>query len=87
MPQKKQIRIYFDYLDEQITLCGQKKIKFETIDRALYQFDKDINGVLPNTRRRNHVEINPSHYLSLTSPTHGVDTMSSRTSHIENIHA
>lgn len=49
MPRKKQIRIYFEYLDELITLCGQKKIKFETIDRVLYQFDKDTNGVLPKT--------------------------------------
>ncbi|MFZ0801771.1 MAG: hypothetical protein WBQ09_06950 [Terriglobales bacterium] len=49
MPRKKQIGIYFDYLDELVTLCGQKKIKFETIDRVLYQFDKDINGELPKT--------------------------------------
>src|SRR5229473_1483660 len=28
MPRKKQIGVYFDYLDELITLCGQKKIKF-----------------------------------------------------------
>lgn len=51
-PRTKQIGIYFDYLDELITLCGQKKIKFETIDRVLYQFDKDINGELPKTRER-----------------------------------
>ncbi|MGA8367896.1 MAG: hypothetical protein WB716_11325 [Candidatus Acidiferrales bacterium] len=50
MPRKKQIDIYFDYLHDLITLCDQKKIKFETIDRVLYQFDKDINGVLPKTR-------------------------------------
>jgi hypothetical protein len=48
-PPKKQIGIYFDYLDELITLCGRKKIKFETIDRLLYQFDRDINGELPKT--------------------------------------
>jgi hypothetical protein len=52
MSRTKQIGIYFDYLDELITLCGQKKIKFETIDRVLYQFDKDINGELPQTRER-----------------------------------
>ncbi len=46
-PPKKQIGIYFDYLDELIALCGRKKIKFEAIDRVLYQFDKDINGELP----------------------------------------
>jgi thermostable 8-oxoguanine DNA glycosylase len=45
-PRKKQIGIYFDYLDELITLCAEKRIKFETVDRVLYQFDKDINGVL-----------------------------------------
>jgi hypothetical protein len=46
MSPKKQIGVYFDYVDELIKLCGQKKIRFETIDRVLYQFDKDTNGGL-----------------------------------------
>ena len=48
-PRKKQIGVYFDYLDELIKLCGQKLVRFEAIDRVLYQFDKDMNGELPKT--------------------------------------
>jgi hypothetical protein len=55
MQRKKQVGIYFDYLDELISLCSQRKLGFETIDRVLYQFDKDINGVLPKTRREREV--------------------------------
>jgi len=46
MSPKRKIGVYFDYIDELITLCGQKKVRFETIDRVLYQFDKDKNGEL-----------------------------------------
>ena len=48
---KRKIDVYFDYLDALIELCGQKKVRFETIDRVLYQFDKDINGKLPKTEK------------------------------------
>jgi hypothetical protein len=48
-PRKKQIGVYFNYLDELIKICGQKKFRFETIDRVLYQFDKEMNGELPKT--------------------------------------
>jgi len=46
MPRKKKISVYFDYIDELIRLCCQKKVRFEAIDRVLYQFDKDTNGKL-----------------------------------------
>jgi len=42
----KKITVYFDYLDELIRLCGQKALRFETVDRILYQFDKATNGKL-----------------------------------------
>jgi hypothetical protein len=48
-PHKKQIRVYFDYLDELVTVCGQRSIEFKTIDRVLYQFDKEFNGELKTT--------------------------------------
>jgi hypothetical protein len=43
---KKKIGGYFDYIDELIELCDRKALKFETVDRALYQFDKQENGHL-----------------------------------------
>jgi hypothetical protein len=42
----KKIQTYFDYLDELRKLCDRKKLAFETVDRVLYQFDKDTNGKL-----------------------------------------
>ena len=38
--------VYFDYLDEVITLCKRKTLRFETVDRLLYIFDKRKNGQL-----------------------------------------
>ena len=38
--------IYFDYLDELVKLCNRKKLKFEKVDRVLYEFDKANNGKL-----------------------------------------
>lgn len=43
---KRKVRVYFDYIDELMKLCTQRKIRFETINRVLYQFDKDRNGEL-----------------------------------------
>ncbi len=42
----KKIRLYFDYLDLVIELCKKRGLKFETIDRLLYIFDKCKNGKL-----------------------------------------
>ena len=42
----KKIGVYFDFLDEIIKLCSRKLLKFETVDRVLYQFDKAKNGTL-----------------------------------------
>jgi len=43
---EKKIEIYFDYLDKLIKLCSMKSIEFETIDRILYIFDKQVNKSL-----------------------------------------
>ncbi len=48
-PDREKVRIYFDYLDELLKLCESKGLAFETLDRLLYQFDKDVNGALPKT--------------------------------------
>jgi thermostable 8-oxoguanine DNA glycosylase len=40
------IKTYFDYLEELVKLCDRKKLAFTTVDRVLYQFDKDKNGKL-----------------------------------------
>ena len=45
----KKTALYFSYLDDLATLCAVKGLKFETIDRVLYQFDKTKNGPLKNT--------------------------------------
>jgi thermostable 8-oxoguanine DNA glycosylase len=43
---EKKIEIYFDYLDKLIELCSKKSLEFETIDRLLYIFDKEVNKSL-----------------------------------------
>jgi len=43
---QKKIAVYFAYLDDLRSLCGQKGLKFETADRVLYMFDKKTNGGL-----------------------------------------
>jgi len=45
-PPMKKIGVYFDYLDELIRLCATRNLEFGTVDRILYQFDKDTNGKL-----------------------------------------
>ncbi len=45
-PIHKKVSVYFDYLDELIEICRTRNLRFEMIDRALYQFDKDSNGPL-----------------------------------------
>jgi hypothetical protein len=37
---KEKIHVYFDYIDKLMELCGRKKVRFEVVDRILYQFDK-----------------------------------------------
>ena len=42
----KKVSIYFQYLDDLLTLCSAKALQSETIDRVLYIFDKKFNGKL-----------------------------------------
>ena len=42
----KKISVYFDYLEKLIELCKKQGLRFETVDRLLYLFDKRINGKL-----------------------------------------
>lgn len=37
---------YLDYLDRLVDLCDVKGLHFETVDRLLYEFDKEKNGKL-----------------------------------------
>lgn len=43
---EKKVSLYFDYLDELRRLCDERGFDFETIDRLLYEFDKQVNGKL-----------------------------------------
>jgi thermostable 8-oxoguanine DNA glycosylase len=43
---QRKIEVYFAYLDDLRAFCGQKALKFETVDRVLYVFDKKTNGSL-----------------------------------------
>ena len=45
-PNDRKIEKYFDYIDELITLCEQRELDFQSIDRLLYIFDKKKNGKL-----------------------------------------
>ncbi len=38
--------VYFDYLDKLWDLCEERGLEFRTIDRLLYEFDKQKNGKL-----------------------------------------
>jgi hypothetical protein len=40
------IDLYFRYLDRLFALAGLKKVDFESLDRVLYIFDKQVNGKL-----------------------------------------
>lgn len=42
----RKISTYFEYLAKLIELCTQRNLDFQTIDRLLYTFDKEINGKL-----------------------------------------
>ena len=42
----QKVSVYFDYLDRVIALCEKRNIRFETVDRLLYIFDKRKNGKL-----------------------------------------
>jgi hypothetical protein len=43
---ERKIEVYLLYLDDLRSLCDQKGLKFETVDRVLYVFDKETNGSL-----------------------------------------
>jgi thermostable 8-oxoguanine DNA glycosylase len=45
-PAERKIEVYFAYLDDLRSLCELKGLKFETVDRVLYVFDKEANGGL-----------------------------------------
>jgi hypothetical protein len=42
----KKIEVYFNYLDELVSLSITKNVDFRTLDRVLYVFDKRQNGKL-----------------------------------------
>lgn len=42
----QKVSLYFDYIDQLIDFCGRKRLRFITIDRLLYIFDKRNNGRL-----------------------------------------
>jgi thermostable 8-oxoguanine DNA glycosylase len=43
---KRKIDVYCGYLDDLRSLCDQNGLRFETVDRVLYMFDKETNGSL-----------------------------------------
>ena len=43
---RQKVSVYFDYLDKLVKFCIDFETPFETIDRLLYQFDKQLNGKL-----------------------------------------
>ena len=42
----KKIDLYFNYLDQLFLLAESKEVAFESLDRVLYVFDKQVNGKL-----------------------------------------
>ena len=42
----KIISVYLDYIEKLIQLCKKRGLRFETVNRLLYLFDKRINGKL-----------------------------------------
>ncbi|MCK4904919.1 hypothetical protein KAS42_01560 [bacterium] len=45
-PVNRKIDVYFDYLDKLIELCKTRGLEFQTVDRLLYVFDKEVNRKL-----------------------------------------
>ena len=45
-PSSRKMGVYFDYLDKLVEMCDAKGLCFETVDRLLYEFDKEANGKL-----------------------------------------
>ena len=43
---RQKISVYFEYLDKLIELCKKRNLEYQSIDRLLYEFDKQINGKL-----------------------------------------
>lgn len=43
---RRKTDVYFDYLDKLVDLSKVKNLEFKTLDRLLYQFDKQLNGKL-----------------------------------------
>jgi thermostable 8-oxoguanine DNA glycosylase len=42
----QKIELYFEYLDKLLDLSQKKGLEFRTLDRLLYEFDKQLNGKL-----------------------------------------
>ena len=45
-PTHKKVSVYFDYLDKLGELCEERGLCFKTVDRLLYEFDRQRNGKL-----------------------------------------
>jgi len=43
---RRKTEVYFDYLDKLLELSKNKNLEYRTLDRLLYQFDKQLNGKL-----------------------------------------
>jgi len=42
----QKIDVYFDYLDMLIQISKEKRLEYKSLDRLLYEFDKQLNGKL-----------------------------------------
>jgi len=45
-PVTKKLELYFKYLDKLVNISKIKGIEYRTLDRLLYEFDKQLNGKL-----------------------------------------
>lgn len=43
---RRKTEVYFDYLDKLVELSKVNNLEYKTLDRLLYQFDKQLNGKL-----------------------------------------
>ena len=45
-PIQAKVKVYYDYLDHLLELCKERNSSFSSIDRLLYEFDRQLNGPL-----------------------------------------
>ena len=43
---EEKIELYLQYLDDLVELARTRNVEFQTLDRVLYVFDKQMNGKL-----------------------------------------